>query len=148
MNFREWVAGKKYYHGSFTKLPVGTILRPSPEYEQNWGKTNFYKILEKYRPANMISHKNAVFMVADLEDVDLAGGADAFIYEVKPLGTVQQHDINWSSEIDLLMDSDEIDENALKKAAMHYWRGDPHYNESVYEYLTTSAVIIALIEEN
>jgi hypothetical protein len=146
MQFKEWLQRKIYYHGSFTKLPVGTILRPDPQYEKNWNKADFYNILEKYRPFNMIAHKNAVFMTDNLEDVDIAGGADKFIYAVQPLGPVQKHDLNWSSEISYLFDSH--DEKALKNAATQYWKGTPHPNESVWEFLTTYAVIIKLVEEN
>ena len=151
MNFSQWLeqTGKKYYHGSFDKLPVDTILRPQTGYEKNWGGNQFYQVLEKYRPPNMVSHKNAVFMCDNLEDIDLAGGADHFIYEVMPLGPVEKHDLNWSSEISMLADEEGPNQElALKKAAEHYWNGDPHYNESVWEYLTTNAKIIALVEEN
>lgn len=148
MQFKEWLVGKTYYHGSNTKLQIGTILRPQPSYEQNWGGNSFYQILDKYRPPNMISHKNAVFMVDNLDDLDDVGASDAFVYKVMPLGPVQKHDLNWSSEIDMLTSDEEGDENMLKKAAMYYWWGKPHYNASVWEYLTTYAVIVALVEEN
>ena len=148
MRFAEWIK-QKYYHGSFDKMPVGTILIPQSGYKQKWGGNQFYRILEQYRPPNMLSHNNAVFMVGNLEDVDVAGGADHFIYEVRPLGLVQKHDVNWSSEIDVLSDDDGPDkEKALRIAALHYWNGDPHYNESVWEYLTPKAQIIALVEDN
>ncbi|MCK9459683.1 MAG: hypothetical protein M0R80_08595 [Proteobacteria bacterium] len=151
MQFKEWLARKTYYHGSFDKLPNGTILRPNPNYVQHWGKNSFYQILEKHRPPNMISHKNAVFMCDNSDDVGLAGGAERFIYAVQPLGPVQKHDLNWSSEIsmltDMLANGEETDKDSLKRAAAHYWRGDPHPNESVWEYLTTYAVIVDLVEE-
>jgi hypothetical protein len=148
MQFKEWLNRNIYYHGSGKKLPIGTILRPDPNYVQNWGGNTFYQILEKYRPPNMISHRQAVFMCDNLEDLDLAGASDRFIYKVQPLGIVQKHDLNWSSEIDVLTSDDDVDEETLKKAAMHYWRGDPHYNESVWEYLTPYAVVVDLVEEN
>ena len=146
MRFAEWLT-QKYYHGSFTKLKNGTILRPNPNYEQDWSHTDFYSVLEFYRPKNMISHKNAVFMCGDIDDVDLAGGATAFIYEVEPLGIVEKHDLNWSSEISMLAEEPRKNSEELKIAAMHYWNGDPHTDEQVWEYLTTNARIIALVAE-
>ena len=29
------VIGKKFYHGSYTELPVGTVLKPRDDYEKN-----------------------------------------------------------------------------------------------------------------
>ena len=155
MQFKEWLARKTYYHGSFDKLPIGTILRPEPGYEEKWGGNAFYHVLEQFRPPNMISHKNAVFMLDNTDDLDNAGCADKYVYAVQPLGPVQKHDMNWSTEIDVLTSDIDImtfnqaeQTKALKKVAMHYWRGDPHYSEPVWEYLTTYAVIVELVEEN
>ena len=64
-----------YYHGSNDELPVGFVLKPrSTEYEAAWGDTDFYRILEIYRPEHMLSHKDAIFMCDNPDDVDNAGG--------------------------------------------------------------------------
>lgn len=136
-----------YYHGSFDKLPEGTILVPRPDYERHWGTNAWYHILEQYRPVNMISHKQAVFMTGTIEDVELAGGAETFIYKVEALGPVSKHDINWTSEIECLLSEDDPDEEAVREAAKNYWSGVPHLNESVWEFLTTKARIVSLVEE-
>ena len=146
MNFAEWV-NQRYYHGSYTKLKPGTILRPNPEYEKDWNHTDFYSILEFYRPKNKLSHKNAVFMCDNLDDIDNAGGATQFIYEIEPLGPVEKHDLNWSSEISMLAEEPEKNARKIKTAAMHYWMGEPHPNEQVWEYLTTYARVVALVAE-
>ena len=49
-----------------TELPVGTILKPNVNYEENWSTTDFYDVLEHYRPKDMLSHKNSVFMFIGL----------------------------------------------------------------------------------
>jgi hypothetical protein len=136
---------KKYYHGSSIKLPVGTVLTPRDSYEQNWSNTDFYKPLERYRPSNMLSHRESVFMVTDPDDIDLAGGATDWMFTVQPIGRVQRHDLNWSSEISSLISQGYgIDSIEVKHAAHSYWAGIPHPNESVWEYLSPSAEIIAV----
>lgn len=62
---------KKYYHGSFNKLPIGTILKPrGQDYENDRSDASFYAAaLEYYRPKNMLSHKDSVFMVAEEDDL-------------------------------------------------------------------------------
>ena len=136
---------KKYYHGSNTELPVGTILKPSPTYENDWSRTDFYQILEDHRPTNILGHKNSVFMCDNPDDIDLAGGGTEWLFTVVPLGPVQRHDLNWSSEISSLMSEGySATSTEVLKAAENYWNGVPHHDENVWEYLTPSAKIIAV----
>ena len=137
---------KTYYHGSMEPLPVGTILRPNPEYEKNWQSTDFYNALEFNKPAGMLSHKDSVFMCDNTDDIDAAGGGTEWLFTVKPLGPVQRHDVNWSSEISMLISDHDMtfDDPEVEQAADNYWQGVPHPNEQVWEYLTPSAEIIAV----
>jgi hypothetical protein len=133
-----------FYHGSMTKLPVGTVLTPRDDYENDWSGTDFYAALEYWRPDSMLSHSQSVFMVADEDDVDLAGGGTEWLFIVEPEGRIERHDINWGSEVSMLIgDGHEIESESVKKAALQYWWGTPHSsNESVWEYLTPKAKII------
>lgn len=136
-----------FYHGSMIELPVGTVLTPRDNYETNWGSTDFYAVLEKYRPANMLSHRESVFMCDNDEDVDLAGGGTDWLFTVEPLGKIQRHDLNWGSEISMLIsDGYAVDSEEVRTAATNYWAGTPHYNESVWEYLTPKAKILQVEE--
>lgn len=138
---------KRYYHGSMNELPVGTILTPRNDYENNWGSTDFYAALEKYRPAGMLAHKDSVFMCDNDEDVDLAGGGTDWLFIVEPQGTVQRHDLNWGSEVSMLVsDGYDIDSTEVANAAKNYWEGTPHPAESVWEYLTPAAKIVSVEE--
>jgi hypothetical protein len=140
-------SGITFYHGSIIYLPVGTILTPRDDYEENWGHTDFFKALELYRPDSMLSHTQSVFMVGNDDDIDLAGGGIEYVFTVEPLGKVQKHDINWSSEISMLVsDGCKIDDPKIISAANSYWEGKPHYNESVWEYLTPKAKILSVEE--
>ncbi len=133
---------EKFYHGSWNKLEVGTKLTPRPSYEDDWGNTDFYEILERYRPNNMLPHKSAVFMVGDDNDIDLVGGGTEWVFEVTPIGKVERHDMNWSSQISMLIsDGYNIESDEVKHAALAYWNGIPHEDEPVWEYLTPAAII-------
>jgi hypothetical protein len=133
-----------FYHGSNDHLHVGTILQGRPGlYEENWSHNDFYAPLERWRPENFLAHRDAVFMVGTLEDVDLAGGGGIWIFEIDPLGPVSRHDLNWSSEVSCLIgDGHDSESPAVREAALNYWNGVPHPNESVWEYICAEARII------
>ena len=63
------------------------------------------------------------------------------------MGKVQRHDLNWGSEISSLVgDGHAFDSEEVMEAASNYWAGIPHYNESVWEYLTPAAKIVKVEE--
>jgi len=135
-----------YYHGSTIYLPVGTLLRPGIDYEKHWASTDFYTALEHYRPTGKLAHKDAVFMCESEDDVDLCGGGTEWLFSVNPLGPVHKHDVNWSSEISCLISKGySINSPEVESAASSYWNSMPHYNESVWEYLTPSATILKVV---
>jgi hypothetical protein len=136
-----------FYHGSYERLDVGTILTPrGAAYEADWKDTDFYAILETHRPPEMLAHKDAVFLCDNEDDVDNAGGATDWLFTVEPLtDRLEKHDLNWCSEISGLVGPNQ-DDVAIAHAAQNYWAGVPHTNESVWEYLTPSARIIAVEE--
>lgn len=134
----------KFYHGSFDLLPIDTILVPQSDYEKRWGTNPFYTELEQYRPSNKLASRELVFMCESIDDVGLAGGAETYIYEVLPLGKIEKHDVNWASEMDLALDANKTESEKMK-IAHNYWNGIPHFNENVWEYVTTSARIIQIV---
>lgn len=132
-----------FYHGSMDHLPVGTRLAPRAEYEQNWGDTLFYQVLEHYRPEGARAHHEAIFLCAFIDDIDLCGGGTEWVFTVEPEGSVSRHDMNWSSEISCLADQGHgIESDAMRQAAENYWAGVPHHNESVWEYLASGGCIV------
>jgi hypothetical protein len=130
----------KYLHASLIKLESGTILKPRNDYEQHWGKTDFYNILEQYRPKEMLSHKESIFMCTSADDLDNAIGGE-YIFEVEPLGKIEIHDLNWSTEVSILV-SDNAPIEMIKEAALNYWNGTIHQNGELFEYMALSAKII------
>lgn len=134
-----------FYHGSYDYLPENTVLAPrGKEYEADWGESDFYQALEFWRPKNMRSHSDSVFLVDNLDDLCVAGGALEWVFECDIAESeVTKHDLNWSSEISCLMgDGYAIDSDKVQYAAKKYWSGEPHPNESVWEYLAPEARII------
>ena len=145
MKIYEIDTAREFFHGSMTRLPVGTVLTPRTDYEQDWSNTDFYAALEHYRPAGQLAHRDAVFMCDNEDDVDLAGGGTEWLFTVVPQGKVERHDLNWGSEVSMLIsDGYGIDSAEVKRAAENYWAGVPHTDEQVWEYLTPSAKIIAV----
>lgn len=138
---------KKLYHGSMDYLPVGTILTPRDDYENRWEHTDFFRPLEMYRPKDKLSHTQSVFMCDNPDDVDLAGGGTEYLFTVIPIGPVQRHDMNWSSEISSLVSlGHDLDSPEIKDAAMAYWAGEESPNEVIWEYLAPKAKIITVEE--
>lgn len=134
----------KFYHGSSIELKNGLILKGrGKQYEESWGNTDFYFVLESFRPEHCISHKDAVFLCHSPDDVDLAGGGTEYLCEMKIIGEVQKHDLNWGAEISSIMcdEPDNIEE--IERCANSYWNGLPYdKGESIWEYCTTSAQVL------
>jgi hypothetical protein len=136
-----------YYHSSVNELDVGTILTGrGSDYDRDWGYVPFFEVLERYRPADKLSHRDAVFMVSNEDDLDSAGGSTEYVFTLQPLGPVYKHDMNWSSLISSLVDDGhDYDSQELKTAAENYWAGKPT-DDPLWEYLTTKAKIVAVQE--
>lgn len=122
-----------YYHGSKTPLEIGTILRPKADgyvqqqyadgSEDNWVELE----LEKARPKDKLSRLESVFML-DLDPgredddgflFDSAGGYGDYVYEVEPLGRVEQSDLRWYTYAAFLAKTP----LSKKRAINAYWRG-------------------------
>lgn len=133
----------RLYHGSYAPFEPGFVLTARPGYEEAWGGTDFYAALERWRPEGCLPHRGAVFMVADPNEIDLAGGATEWCLEVEPEGRVSRHDLNWGSEVSCLVsDGHAVDSPEVRAAAEAYWRGDRSPNEVVWEYLAPSARVV------
>jgi hypothetical protein len=135
------VAEKKFYHGSYETLPIGTILKP----QGNIKTIPNFEILEKYRPKEMLSLKDSVFLVANDEDIDACGGGTDYVFTVTPIGKIEKHNLAWSTEISKLEKNDPKYKEKEQRMAENYWNGIGHPN-GVWEYLTPAAKIIKVEE--
>lgn len=136
----------RFLHGSYTPHEAGFQLKPRGEaYARDWEGVDFYAALEYHRPEGLRSHRHSVFLCTSVEDVDLAGGATDFFLLVEPEepNMITRHDVNWSTEISMLIgDGFHLDSPEVKEAALNYWSGEPHENESVWEYLCSGALVM------
>lgn len=134
----------RYFHGSYDAHEAGTVFQGrGSSYEEKWAKTDFYAALERWRPADKIAHRDAVFLVADPDDLDAVGSATDWCLEMEPLGPVSCHDVGWSSTVSLLIsDGHKIDSAEVQTAAEAYWSGRPCPGEEMWEYITTEARVL------
>lgn len=137
-----------YYHGSYDELPEGSVMKGRGDaYEASWKDTDFYPVLERYRPEGCLAHRDAVFMVESIDDIDNAGGATDWVLEVAPVGETTRHDMSWSSEIScLLSDGHAVESAEVAKAADNYWRGVVHADGPLWEVIAREAVVVAAYE--
>lgn len=137
---------KSYFHGSFTALPIGTVLKPSVDYKQRWEHCDFYQVLEYYRPNCALAHHHAVFMCSSPDDIDAAGGATDYLFTLKPQGVIEKHDMAWGTEIGCYMCDKALSvqmalqDEKIQEMAFNYWNGIST-NDPVWEFLTPSATI-------
>jgi hypothetical protein len=143
MQFQVWLDAIQLnlYHGSRKKFPPGFKLSPQLGYVQDPGQQKLELLFEKYKPANKISRKQAVFLVDDPEMCENAGGYSDYVYLVQPEGKVEKSDLAWYTECEMY-----FDEPLEKKieCIKNYWNGVPYYNQSnsLFEYRCRSAIVI------
>lgn len=150
------------YHGSVTDFPIGFVLLPQNDGYINAERDNqahemLESIIEKYRPANCIPRREAVFMVADPDEIDYAGGYDDNVYVVEPQGAITRCNLTWYSELYVLCEHETLsaeearaqgrewypdwEETECREYALNYWNAVPKDGSDLYEYLARSAVI-------
>jgi hypothetical protein len=150
----------RYFHGSLRPIKKGTVFGV-----RNWDSEfgpYLEAVLEYYRPKNMTSRLNGVFLSDDPGNVNLAGGPIENVYWVKPLAAIHRHDFSWAEFImsNLSMagvrdwrSAKKVDEDKLaraikmsEKAAKSYWEGTSSPRWAVWEYLTEKAEIMERVE--
>lgn len=139
---------KSFYHGSYDKLPDNTILKPHDNsYTRQKDNSYLESIIEKYRPSDKLSRYDSVFLVDDIDNIDSAGGAIDYIYEVIVPSDIipEKSDLAWYSELGMVNDIDKQREYSL-----NYWNGVEFTDSemSLWEYRVPKAYVIDLIEEN
>lgn len=141
---------KIFLHSSDNKLPVGTTLLPDSNYEDKWSDLTSYSVLEKFRPLQHRPQKESVFCVSNNEDLEYCGGGESFVFVVMSEGNVTKHDMNWATEISMLVgDNIPDDDPRYAKFAAHYWSGDSAEiigSEPVWEYMMDKAKILKVYD--
>jgi hypothetical protein len=150
------------YHGSKRRFRVGTVLRAQRYgYAHASGFPAFEKrvitmcedFLEKFRPADAIPRRSALFMVDDPAIIDEVGGYEDYVYQVEPIGPVTRCNLYWYSNLDgycMNLDGrpDRADMYDVAIIAKAYWAAAPNDLDEPHrdqiEYLAQSAKIIAV----
>ena len=135
-----------YCQTGVVRLEIGQTVLSWPDYYERFGQLDFLNVLEHFRPAHMLSHRQAVVMHACVDDLENSSG-DEWLYElnVAPDSAVQRHDLNWANEIAMLIASSEpgASEAICQSAAHKYWSGEASH-DPVWEYLAARAVVVAV----
>lgn len=136
-----------FYHGSITPLSPGLVLKGRGlAYHEEWCHLPHYEALHLTRPAHRLAHRDAVFMCASIDDVDSCGGGTDFVCLLQPLGPVHAHDMNWTGEIQCMLDDERLDLSSarVQEAVDAYWNARPSTSgEQVWEFLTPAARVLA-----
>jgi hypothetical protein len=137
-----------FFHGSGDRLPDNTVLKPHKDsYTRQKDEEYLENILEKYRPSDKLSRFDSVYLVDNLDNLELVGANTDFVYEViVPSGIIpEKSDLSWYTEIETT-----DDQELQKQYALNYWNGIQFndINRSLWEYRVPKAYIIDLIEEN
>jgi hypothetical protein len=142
------------YHGSKRRFRNGFILLPRPKGYVSWPEVRVHEMfMERHRPPDCLPRSQCVFMVDDPQMTEMSGGYEDYVYEVQPQGKVERNDLEWYEVLNVLdfrsvRDWKKIDlNNEWIEAAKNYWNGVPHPGKSMWEYRSSSAVVVRMISE-
>lgn len=142
----------RYFHGSQQAFPLNFILRPQANGYCHWPENAaFEAFVESLRPEEKLSRSKSVFLCAETDLIDAAGGYVDCIYEVRPGPCVQGSDLAWYSEASSYFGSDrDGDVERASDLIRRYWSGEPYVSaeNSCFEYRTWNAKIIRYEEIN
>ena len=155
------------YHGSRVEFAVGDTLSPQDDGYVTYSDADeqhhmLERAMEKYRPSHCVSRFKAVFLIADPEDIDNAGGYNDHVYECEPLGPVTKCNLHWYSEAYMLCEHEVLsaqeaadqgmdhyaeygEDPELKEYCLNYWNGVPSGPSDLYEYLTPGARVVKIV---
>lgn len=90
---------KEFFHGSTMLFSVGFLLCPQADGYANQGDVLAIEAyLEARRHYNKTARSKSVFIVADPDLIDAAGGYTDAIYKVIPRSTPEESVLAWYSE--------------------------------------------------
>jgi hypothetical protein len=143
------------YHGTRREFSIGEILKP--QHDGYVHRTDekphqlLEHLLEKCRPDGKVSRSDAVFLIADPEEIDRAGGYTDHVYECEPIGPVSKCNLDWYGKAYLVCEhiileddpdySPDDDLEIVHQYCLNYWNAVPS-DSAIYEYLTPQAKIV------
>jgi hypothetical protein len=142
---------QRFYHGSPKHFPIGFRLAPQADgYAQRDEASDLEKLFESRRPAGKTARTKSVFLVADPDLIDAAGGYTDAVYLVEPKSTPEQSDLCWYSEAYAEIESEPHSMARVLECIDHYWSGEPFpvSERRCTEYRVTAAIVLELAELN
>jgi hypothetical protein len=143
---------QRLYHGSRKHFPIGFTLAPQADgYVQEQAElSGLEQLFESRRPADKTARSRSVFLVADPDLIDAAGGYNDAVYLVNPQSTPEQSDLSWYSEAFVEMDKEPLSMARVLECIDHYWSGEPFpvAERRCPEYRVTQAIVLELAELN
>lgn len=143
---------QRLYHGSRKHFPIGFALAPQADgYVQEQAElSGLEQLFESRRPGDKTARSRSVFLVADPDLIDAAGGYNDAVYLVNPQSSPEQSDLSWYSEAFVEMDKDPHSMARVLECIDHYWSGEPFpvAERRCPEYRVTAAIVLELAELN
>lgn len=104
--------------------------------------------VDSYRPSGAVSRLKCVFVVDNVDDLNLAGASEDYVYEVEPIGKVTKAYFGWFSKVLMSAFSGKLKDNkTAEKAAQNYWKGIPMKSSNMArEYLCDGFRIVRLVK--
>lgn len=134
---------KALYHGSIAELQIGCTLVPQAGgYTKSCNSQDLEELFESLRPDNKIPRSESVYMCNDVDLIDLAGGYTDFIYQVNPVGAIEESDLAWYTQAQIQLEDG--DRDGAIESAKNYWSGElfVYDNASCIEYRCREATVI------
>jgi hypothetical protein len=142
---------EKFYHGTYKSYPMGFELKSQRDgYVQQEEHKDFETLIDRLRPEGRISRFESVFLTADPDLIDCAGGYIDVIYEVTPSSNPQRSDLAWYSDAWYEFETENPDMSKINDLIVKYWSGVPYEKpeNSNMEYLVRSAKVARVFELN
>jgi hypothetical protein len=146
-----------FYHGSSKQLPKKLIANSRPtEFSKRISidGISVEDFVESQRPEKCVSRLRCIFLVNDINDLNIAGASEDFVYEVKPVGRFSKVHFGWFSELLGMVYEEEglIDNPKAIKLANGYWSGKPFIRKgnsspAAWEFLAEEVEIIKLVNQ-
>lgn len=140
-----------FYHGSRRYFVDGFVLSPQADgYVHQDDVREFEVLAEARRPQGCLSRLASVFLSADPDLIDGAGGYIDAVYLVEPLSVPQASDLAWYSEAWCEYSSEPRDDLRVGELIDGYWSGLPYPDREVsnFEYRVSGAAVLEMFELN
>jgi hypothetical protein len=145
-------SSRRFFHGSSVEHKVGSTLiarsRPT-EFSDRFSRdgVNVEEFVDNLRPDGFVSRLHCVFVVDDINALNLVGASEDYVYEVEPIGKITVANLGWFIKVvDQAFLAKIKNRPSVEENAKNYWLNAPNAPfDDVTEYLCESIKIIKQI---